>query len=275
MFTDKLHGKPSTRKIVDTDCRHGPYHSVAQQGFGAFFADKEGLIIPESKRIIGSKPSEVFEWRPTKRALSEPGNRHYEKPEGLKTVEKPPPQIFSIREKRHIRMHPSKEEYGDRPVGPQLVYNENGVRAAHQIAHEIDISNELQRKERIPHLGKQRNGVGCRALGDKNYRHPDYEPGFHHAGGLIVGSTFQRGSFKKTEARNATSIKLSVGGKRTMKSYEEKQREREREEERGEVSNLTQATVHQGANVDSWEAYALKMCATANYQDEWDDLDES
>jgi hypothetical protein len=275
MFCDKIHGKPTRTKRVETDCRDGAYYSVAQQGLGSYFTDREGLIVPESKRIIPQRQSDTFEWRASKRCMSEPGSRHYEKPEGLKTVEKPPPQIFSIREKRHIRQHSSKEEWSDRPVGAKTVFRENGYRAADQIAHEIDLTNEMQRKQHIQDLGGKRNGIGCKVLGDKNYRHPDYEPGFHHAGGLIIGSTFQRGSHKKTEARNATSIKLAVGGKKTMKSYEETQREREREEERQEVANLTKSIAQQGANFDSWETYALKKCATANYQDEWDDLDLS
>lgn len=265
-FSDPITGRNLQRRAVDTLCRDGPPDSVSQQGFGAYFQDHRGLIPEKSKKILFQRPSDEYQWRPTKRSLSMPGADHHEAPHGLKAVESAPPHVFSIREKQHLRQVSSKEEHGDRPIGPKTVYRENGFRADEQIAQELDLSNEMQRKERIQHLGKQRNGLDCRSLGDKAYRHPDYESNFHHVGGLVVGSTFHRGSFKKTEARNATSIKLSVGTKRTVRSYEDKQRERELKEEMTEVSNLTKEITHQGAVMPCWEK-DLKLFASANYEE--------
>ena len=35
----------------------------------------------------------------------------------------------------------------------------------------------------------QRNGLPLTSLGDKNYKHPEYQPGFFKDGGLVAGST--------------------------------------------------------------------------------------
>ena len=44
-------------------------------------------------------------------------------------------------------------------------------------------------KKRIATIYENRNGLGMAALGDKNYKAPEYEPGFFREGGLIAGST--------------------------------------------------------------------------------------
>lgn len=265
-FTDRFTGKPLQRRMVPTECRNGDSTSLARQGFVRYFADKEGLIPTESKRTFPEPVSEVEHWKPAKRTLSAPGANTYEKPEGLKVVEKPPPKIVSIRERRHIRQAQSKEEFSDRPVGPRVVRTDDGYRAADKIAQEIDLTNEMQRKNRTLDLLGKRNGIDCRSQGDKNYRHPEYIPKFFHAGGLIVGSTFQRGSYPKTEARNATNIKIEERTTGPMKSYAEKQAEMQMAEAMAEVAGLTPATNLGAEEVDvCWESYALKECESANY----------
>jgi hypothetical protein len=262
-FTDRFTGKPLARRVVETECRNGDYTSLARQGFVNYFSDSVGLLPSESKRTFAAKASDVHEWRPARRTLSEPGAYQVEKPEGLKVSEKPPPKIYSIRERRHVRQVQSKEEHGDRPCGPATVMRDNGYRASDQIAQEIDVHNEMQRKVRPLALKDQRNGISCRALGDKNYRHPEYMTNFHHAGGLVVGATFQRGSFKKTEARNATSIKMDERKRRPMMSYAEKQEASMRKEAMDEVKNLSQDA--DGKVEMSWEEYALKECDSSNF----------
>lgn len=44
-------------------------------------------------------------------------------------------------------------------------------------------------KGRIKSMYDQRNGMPMASLGDKNYKHPDYTPGFFNEGGLVAGST--------------------------------------------------------------------------------------
>merc|ERR1711976_1133643 len=109
----------------------------------------------------------------------------------------------------------------------------------------------------------------CRAQGDKSYRHPEYDSRFHHAGGLIVGAGFHRGTFKKTEARNAQSIPMKLDTHQ-MKSYEEKQRERDLQEAEAEVAALTGKKTNaelEETKIVSWEEYALKECESANYEE--------
>merc|ERR1712187_991697 len=108
-------------------------------------------------RIVQQTSSDTYSWRTSKRPLVEPGCMHWAKPEGVKVVEAPPAVVFSMREKRHIRQNPSKEEHYDRPVGPKTVVRDNGYRAADQIAQEIDVNSEMQRKVRTQGLLSARN----------------------------------------------------------------------------------------------------------------------
>ena len=47
----------------------------------------------------------------------------------------------------------------------------------------------MTQKVRVKTMEEQRNGCGMASLGDKNYKNPDYVPGFFKEGGLIAGST--------------------------------------------------------------------------------------
>eukprot|EP00927_Polykrikos_kofoidii_P054453 TRINITY_DN48866_c0_g1_i1.p1 TRINITY_DN48866_c0_g1~~TRINITY_DN48866_c0_g1_i1.p1 ORF type:complete len:388 (-),score=73.16 TRINITY_DN48866_c0_g1_i1:62-1225(-) len=264
-FTDAASGRPLQRRIVNTECRNGDSSSLARMGMPRYFEDRSGPQAIESKRIFEQRPSDTMKWRPTIRPLSEPGALHTEKPEGVKAVAMPPPKIVPMRERRHLRQVDSKEEYSDRPVGPRTVLRENGLRASEQIAQEVDLTNELQRKARPLSLGSQRNSIGCRSLGDKAYRHPEYDRQFYHAGGLIVGSGFHRGAYPKTEARNATTLKLEERERRPVKTDAERQAEIERWEACQEVSKLTPGTVDENQVDVSWEAYAIKECDSAKY----------
>ena len=49
----------------------------------------------------------------------------------------------------------------------------------------------MTKKGRVTNLYDQRNGMPMRAPGDKNYKFPDYTPGFFKDGGLVPGSTNQ------------------------------------------------------------------------------------
>lgn len=163
-----------------------------------------------------------------------------------------------------MRQVESKEEYHDRLVGPRTTFRDNGLRAADQPAREVDISTEMNRKARTLDLRSQRNGIGCKSLGDKAYRHPEYDSGFHSAGNLVVGSSFIRGHFKKTEPRNSTSVQLVTdGSRRSVKSYEEKMREAHLMEAQREVQQLTR----------DWESHTLKDCEEAKWEDASDDED--
>jgi len=264
-FGDAITGNLASRRVVETGCRNGVEHGLARNGFARYFTDTDGLNPTQGKRTFEARNGEVCDWRPSRRSLSEPGCGHYEKNEGRRVVEQPVRKIVPLREKRHIRQAASKEEFSDRPLGPRTVVRENGLRAVDQPAREVDISTEFARKGRVSDLVNQRNGFGCRALGDKSYRHPDYENNFHHVGGLIVGSTFMRGTFKKTESRSNSSVPLAVvdGDRRPAKSYEEAQRERQLFDAQAEVVALTR----------EWEAGTLKEC-DAKYEELSDSEDE-
>lgn len=263
-FTDPITVKPLYRRMVVTDIRNGGETSLARNGFGSYFSDPDGLNIGQSKKIIHVPGSEVMQWRPSKRCLSEPGALHLEKPEGKKPVEEPPRKVFTMRERRHIRQVESKEEYCDRPVGPRTVFRENGLRAVDQPAREVDVSFEMQRKARTLDLAGQRNHLDIRSLGDKAYKHPEHDPGFHQAGGLIVGSTFIRGHFKKTSSRNSASIQIVIDSDRkASKTYKEKFREQKALEVQNEVEELTR----------NWESGTLKECDT-KYVEPLDSDDE-
>ena len=54
---------------------------------------------------------------------------------------------------------------------------------------EYKTEQTMGKKIRVNNLYDQRNGLPMTSLGDKNYKHPDYTPGFFKEGGLITGST--------------------------------------------------------------------------------------
>jgi len=268
-FCERGTGKPSSKRIVETHIRNGNDASLAQNGFGQYASDLRGLVNSESKKIMPSVGSQVFDWRPSKRPLSQPGGDHFVKPEGRRNqdgVGEAPGKALAIRERRHIRQVESKEEHGDRPVGPQAVLRPNGLRAAEQPAREVDLSYEMQRK--VPHysMREARNGIGCKAHGDKAYKHPEYSDRFYQMGNLVVGAGFHRGGFKRTEPRNATSVVLAeVQRKEGAKTFDEKQADMLAYEARAEVEELTM----------KWERHVLKTTATAQYEEPSDSEDEA
>jgi hypothetical protein len=265
-FVDRGSCKPIARRVVDTYIRNGDTTSLARNGFGQYFSDTRGLIGTESKKILPCPGSQVFEWKPSKRSTAEPGHDHYEKPEGRRRVESAPGKSLAIREKRHVRQVESKEEFTDRPLGPRPVVRENGMRAAEQPAREVDISFEMQRK--VPHycLRDQRNGIGCKTHGDKAYKHPEYSDKFYKVGSLVVGSSFHRGHYKKTEPRNATSVQLVEVERRggPVMTFEEKQQKEMMDDARMEVEELTM----------NWENSVLKTL-DAKYEAPSDSEDEA
>jgi hypothetical protein len=252
--------------MVETNIRNGSEISLARNGFGQYFKDTRGLISNESKKILPCPGSQVFEWKSSKRPLSQPGADHSVKNEGRRLVESAPGKALAVREKRHIRQVESKEETTDRPNGKNAVVRENGFRACDQPAREVDITYEMQRK--VPHysLRNQRNGVDCKSLGDKAYKHPEYSDKFFQAGNLIIGAGFHRGHYKKTEPRNAISVQLvPMIRKEGAMTFEEREALMLATEAREEVEELTR----------KWERSVLKTTSSAQYEEPSDSEDEA
>lgn len=125
-------------------------------------------------------------------------------------------------------------------LGHHIVHRGNGLRAADQPSREVDVSSEMQRKVRSQPLLEQRNGIGVRSLGDKCYRHPEYDQRFYHEGGLVAGSSFLRGTRPKHQCRKINSVKVDlIKDTKPLTSFKDKARIKEREELRDEVRKLT------------------------------------
>ncbi|CAE7451243.1 unnamed protein product [Symbiodinium natans] len=159
-FTDKFTGLPLCRKKVEANNAAGEPTGLARQGFSQFFTDTDGLKICQGRKYIPVSTGENHQWRPSKRQLSEPGLHNIEKNEGKLRVDPPPTKVFSIPERRHVRLVESKEEYGDLSVGKGIVLRAPGVRAAEVAAREVDVTVEMQRKARNHELDVKRNGIG-------------------------------------------------------------------------------------------------------------------
>lgn len=264
-FCERGSAKPIGKKMVETNIRNGGEASLARNGFGAYASDVRGLVSTESKKILHFPGSQVFEWKSSKRPLAQPGAEHDVKNEGRAQTEVAPGKALAIREKRHIRQVESKEEINDRPVGPRTIVRSNGLRAHDQPAREVDITYEMQRK--VPHysLEEMRSGIGCKAYGDKAYKHPEYSDKFFKMGQLVVGSGFTRGHYKKTEPRNAISVQLAeVVRKEGAMTFEEKQAQMLAYEARSEVEELTR----------NWERSVLKTTPAAAYDEPSDSENE-
>jgi len=265
-FIERGTAKPMGKKIVETNIRNGLETGLARNGFGQYACDTRGLQSTEGKKIIQFPGSQVFDWKPSKRPIDQPGGDNFVKNEGRGISEEAPGKALAIRERRHIRQVESKEEYSDRPCVPQVVVRQNGIRAGDQPAREVDITYEMQRK--VPHysLEESRHGIGCKAYGDKAYKHPEYSDRFFKDGQLVVGSGFTRGHYKKTIPRNETDFQLApVQRKVGALTFEERQAQMDASEARSEVEELTRR----------WERSVLTTTKTAAYEEPSDSEDEA
>ena len=77
-------------------------------------------------------------------------------------------------------------------------------------------------------MQQKRNNVGCKALGDKNYKAVEYDAGFFREGGLISGST---NSLRPRNSGNGKAVDFYSGLKldgplnKDSKNYEQVTRE--------------------------------------------------
>merc|ERR1712216_283901 len=108
-------------------------------------------------------------------------------------------------------------------------------------------------------MGEQRNGIGCKSSGDKQYKYPEYSHRFFHEGNLTVGSGFTRGSYDKTIARNSTAWE-AFGAEHPnavqRKTYRQLQAEAQQKQAEDSVVDLL-----------SWEREELKAEPGANYEE--------
>ena len=54
---------------------------------------------------------------------------------------------------------------------------------------EVEVTQSMGSKKRVATMFDTRNGLSMAALGDKNYKAPEYQAGFFKEGGLVAGST--------------------------------------------------------------------------------------
>lgn len=274
-WLDRSSNRVISRKIVDTHCRYGDTGSFANMGPGAYSADPRGLPSTEGRDRLVQRQSEEIVWRPSRRTLDEPGMAHLEKREGKKAIDHVIEQVPRRSEKLHIRPHESKEEMLDAPQGIARVYSpRSGVERRHLPATEYPLEDVMTRKRRVQDLLTQRNEIPCYTPGDKHYRHPEYMPAFYKDGGLIVGSTFQRGSWPKTVARNTTGWKEFDAERPDAvrrKTYKEVIADQRHTEQVASVEELTRSLA-MGAL--SWEERALRDCEDAKYTPPEDSDDE-
>ena len=90
---------------------------------------------------------------------------------------------------RPERMHSNAGQqttatYEDMPIGKQTFIMDN-----RKTTNEVDVTKSMGAKKRVGTMYEARNGLPLASLGDKNYKTPEYQPGFFRDGGLIAGST--------------------------------------------------------------------------------------
>lgn len=134
---------------------------------------------------------------PTHAPLSFPGAHHKESVSKLGSVDTNYiPQQSRRCEKLHLRQEPSGQEVYDLPRGLKIVKTPLGGRLHHVHSQETLVEQMMGHKKPISET-MRRNGIPLAAGGDKDYKFPDYKPGFftQKPTGLTVGSTFVKGSF--------------------------------------------------------------------------------
>eukprot|EP00388_Colpodella_angusta_P029835 GDKK01017793.1.p1 GENE.GDKK01017793.1~~GDKK01017793.1.p1 ORF type:complete len:339 (+),score=51.18 GDKK01017793.1:20-1036(+) len=226
-------------------------------GMNTFFHDASGLQ-PVGGRIHYSIPnSKEYEFRCTRKMVEPP---FFERAILEKTTDlvKPAftPITYGVRrrpERRHSlpipHIPPTSEGKGIsqrkqvRIEDPLDRSSDGTMRCQERRGGPSYIEDELCRKQRVGYgdLNVKRNNLGIKSEGDKSYRFPDYCGDFFQKGELAVGSSFVRGSFKKNQRRNESSIDGFVSdqsGKKKSLNFIEAQKMRQMKEIEKEVKGL-------------------------------------
>jgi len=205
---DPVQRREPCRLMSNTRVKRGGSTNLSALGFSGVARDVMGLGRTEGKQQVDHLANgQEMRWRPSRRTLTEPGADHLSRIECVKQVQPKDGHRPWRCERLHIRQRESKEEHSDCPSGLRIVVDENGVPSSRRPAHEFELESVMTRKRQILSLEQQRNNLGCNSMGDKQYRHPEYDTGFFHAGALVPGCSFTRGSHAKTVPRNTTAWK--------------------------------------------------------------------
>lgn len=152
---------------------------------------------------------EKFDRQADYRHIQRVGNaiaRKEPKTESVKMINFEPIPKKDAPERRHLR------DAHDSLLGPTHDNPKQGLlpfaQANKKSAKEYKQETVMTQKKRIMDLYDQRNGLALQSLGDKNYKHPDYEPGFFKDGGLITGST---NTLKMKSSGNGKAIDFYSG----------------------------------------------------------------
>jgi hypothetical protein len=116
-----------------------------------------------------------------------------------------------------------------------------------------DLEGYMNRKQRIPDINTQRNGIPIASGGDKYYKEANYQPGFYKEGGLIPGSSMTlKKTGKPTLRKRDDTRNMSISRKSTM-TFKEKQMKAELDNELNLIATLNNASEKMQQRVPSWE----------------------
>ena len=139
-----------------------------------------------SRRHYEATYCDEFKWKSSLRINPDKDAPRTDKPTGVKYLNptfgenvKPRP------ERRHVDGgRETVDTWEDLPVGKQTYITHNRKTQA-----EVSVGSQMGNKKRVQTMYEYRNGLPMASLGDKNYKAPEYMPGFFRDGGLISGST--------------------------------------------------------------------------------------
>ncbi|CAM9170656.1 unnamed protein product, partial [Discosporangium mesarthrocarpum] len=203
--------------------------------------------------------SATEEFQPCRRVLT-PGFSGSQNPrvQGLRRIEWPLPPTPRPEGLRVIPGAATRSGYHVPDPGLQIqskhtvIDTSTGHPARDHVAEELTLENAFGLKRKLASTREKRAGVPALANpGDKLYHHVEYSPGYHKAGGTIVGSTFCRQGWGREAPRRGFvsngPLGYSLAYRKPAMGYQEKREALAYADELRGVLELTKAPPQQPA----------------------------
>ena len=118
---------------------------------------------------------------------------------------------------------------------------------------EFNMEGYMNRKQRVPSLDSQRNGIPVATMGDKAYKQVEVSDRYYETGGLIAGSTISLKKSKSVLMKKGGDNQARTVETKKLVSYKEKAAVAKKQEEFYDVHVLTNPYKKLNQVLPSWE----------------------
>ena len=145
------------------------------------------LFSAGARKHYAPQTSSESEWKPHIKVAHDKDRVRPDKVSSVKMIKK---EIAENTKGRPERRHTDQggqtfETYEDKPIGKTTFLGLDNRKTT----KEVEVKFAMGAKKQVTTMFEARNGLAMTSLGDKNYKAPEYQPGFFRDGGLVAGST--------------------------------------------------------------------------------------